>query len=149
MLMILGIFLFWLVLTSSFDLITIMYGILFCAFSYYISKTIFKDEAYLGFNLKSIKMFLFIPYIIYRMYKSSFILIYDILTSKISPKIYSVESNLKGDIKNLILSNSITLTPGTITLYLGENDILVLSYKKVEKPNEDIKGKMEKILDLF
>lgn len=147
--MILGIFLFWLVLTSSLDLISIMYGIVFCTFSYYISKTIFKDEAYLVFNLKSVKILLFIPYIIYRMYKSSFILMYDILTSKISPKIYSVESNLNGDIKNLILSNSITLTPGTITLYLGETDILVLSYKKVKNPNKEIKGSMEDILDLF
>ncbi|MCT4585340.1 MAG: Na+/H+ antiporter subunit E [Peptostreptococcaceae bacterium] len=147
--MILGIFIFWLVLTSSFDLISIMYGIIFCTFSYYISKTIFKDEAYLVFNLKGVKILLFIPYIIFRMYKSSFILMYDILTSNISPKIYPVESNLKGDIKNLIMSNSITLTPGTITLYLGDSDILVLSYKKIDKPSEEIKGRMEDILDLF
>jgi multicomponent Na+:H+ antiporter subunit E len=59
-----------------------------------------------------------------------------------------VETDLKGEISKLTLANSITLTPGTLTVDIGEDRLLVHWIdKKTSEPErirEEISGKFEK-----
>ena len=44
---------------------------------------------------------------------------------KLSPKLFTVPNPPRTDLGKVIFANSITLTPGTVTITLGENEILV------------------------
>lgn len=65
----------------------------------------------------------------------------------ISPKIYEVKTELKSNIAKALLANSITLTPGTISVDLDEDIIYihVVEGAKVDDV-EGLKGPFEKIL---
>ncbi|WP_040683796.1 Na+/H+ antiporter subunit E [Thermobrachium celere] len=65
----------------------------------------------------------------------------------ISPKIYEVKTELKSNIAKALLANSITLTPGTISVDLDEDTIYihVVEGEKVDDV-EGLKGPFEKIL---
>jgi multicomponent Na+:H+ antiporter subunit E len=65
----------------------------------------------------------------------------------ISPKIYEVKTELKSNIAKALLANSITLTPGTISVDLEDDTIYihVVEGTKVDDV-EGLKGPFEKIL---
>jgi multicomponent Na+:H+ antiporter subunit E len=43
----------------------------------------------------------------------------------INPMLINIKNNLKTDLGMVILANSITLTPGTVTIDVNENEFLV------------------------
>ena len=53
----------------------------------------------------------------------------------ISPQIIQVPDNKKTDIGKVIYANSITLTPGTVTMEMTENKIKVHSLSKESADN--------------
>lgn len=65
----------------------------------------------------------------------------------ISPKVIKVKTSLTSPIAKAILANSITLTPGTISVELVEDEIFIHAVEgdNVQNP-EDLKGPFEKIL---
>lgn len=65
----------------------------------------------------------------------------------ISPKIYEVKTELKSNIAKALLANSITLTPGTISVDLDDDTLYIHAVEgaKVEDV-EGLKGPFEKIL---
>lgn len=72
-------------------------------------------------------------------------------TMPINPGIVKVETHLKSKMAQLILANSITLTPGTFTVEINDNALYVhwIDVKNVEKSKatEDLVRKFEKILE--
>ena len=68
----------------------------------------------------------------------------------INPGIVKVKTNLKTDIGRTMLANSITLTPGTLTVEIND-DVLYIHWinvqtEDVEKASELIVKKFEKFL---
>ncbi|WDC84430.1 Na+/H+ antiporter subunit E [Caloramator sp. mosi_1] len=63
----------------------------------------------------------------------------------ISPKIYEVKTELKSNIAKALLANSITLTPGTISVDLDE-DVMYIHVVEGTKVDdvEELKGPFEK-----
>ncbi len=61
------------------------------------------------------------------MAKANLDVAYRVLTGRIRPGIMRVKSNMKTDLGTLMLANSITLTPGTLTVGIdeGTNDLFV------------------------
>lgn len=74
---------------------------------------------------------------------------------KISPGIIKYKSDLKSDIGLYVLSNSITLTPGTITMDIDEEEnknnlyIHCIDLKNKDSVINDIKGKLENNIRRF
>ena len=72
--------------------------------------------------------------------------------TNVNPGIVKVPVDLEGDYARAMLANSITLTPGTITLDVAEEDVKAYYYihwidvaeQDREKAGEIIKGRMEK-----
>jgi multicomponent Na+:H+ antiporter subunit E len=115
----------WLALTSSFDFQKLTAGILI---SLILSSFLNKTYLELGLPQLSMKRLLFsliYIFIVFReVVKANFDVAYRIIHPKmpIKPGIVVIKTGLKQDIAKLILANSITLTPGTFTLdILGDN----------------------------
>ena len=59
------------------------------------------------------------------MFLASFDMLYRIITMKINPEIVMIKLKVKSDLGILLLANSITLTPGTITVDIEDDYIYV------------------------
>ncbi len=72
-------------------------------------------------------IFIYVPLFLYKMVLSNLDMAYRVLSPRlpINPRIVKVPTNLKGDLSKLILANSITLTPGTLSLDVEEDGVLV------------------------
>ncbi len=146
----------WLALTSSFDLQKITAGILIS-----LILSFFLSKAYLGPGLPqlSIKRIVFsliyIFVVFWEIVKANLDVAYRIIHPRmpINPGIVVVRTNLKQDMAKLILANSITLTPGTFTLdILGDN--LLVHWIDVKDESTDaatkvIGNKFEKYLKVI
>lgn len=84
-------------------------------------------------------MFKYLFFMIKAIYTSGFQMIGMIITHKINPAIVEIETDLEDDFKRTILANSITLTPGTITVDLTGNKLKVLWINKTTDDPEEIR----------
>jgi multicomponent Na+:H+ antiporter subunit E len=69
------------------------------------------------------RWFTFIAYLFpffYAMAKANIDVAYRVITGRINPAIVKINPNLKNDLSVTILANSITLTPGTLTVDVDE-----------------------------
>jgi len=146
----------WLLLTSTFNYQEFWVGIVIS-----FTITIFAHAFYirLGFPPVSPKRFgFFIWYIL--------ILFYEILKANldvasrvirpslpINPGVVIIKTQLKSDIAKTILANSITLTPGTFTLDIEEDRLLIhwidVKATAIEETTEIIGERFEKYLKVI
>jgi multicomponent Na+:H+ antiporter subunit E len=121
-------FVLWLALSSKLDLPELITGGVVC-----LIISLFATQMYskLGFPPVNVKMVLFfLVYIIvlfWEIIKANFDVAYRIIHPRmpIKPGIVVIKTSLKSDIAKLILANSITLTPGTFTLDVIGDELLV------------------------
>jgi len=132
-------FVLWLALSSKLDLPELFCGGLVC-----LVISLFGAQMYsrLGFPSLSVKMVLFfLIYIIvlfWEIIKANLDVAYRVIHPKmpIKPGIVVIKTSLKSDIAKMILANSITLTPGTFTLdVIGDN--LLIHWINVKAENID------------
>jgi len=68
----------------------------------------------------------------------------------INPGIVAIKTDLKEDYKKLMLANSITLTPGTITMRVDDDTLFIhwidVTTSDIEKAGEEIAGDFERTL---
>ena len=127
-------FLFWLILNSRVTLEIVIFGIVIAA-GMYAFVCIFTDYSPKKDLLILKKLPLFIAYI--------FILIIEIIKANIAmagyifrpqiiaePEIIVFTTDLKSNSARVLLANSITMTPGTITLELKDGNFCVHCYDK-------------------
>lgn len=86
-----------------------------------MKKTFYESYA---FSLP--KMILYFFVLIIEIYKSGFNIIGKIISGQINPQIVDIKTDLHEDYKRCILANSITLTPGTVTIDLYKDSLKVL-----------------------
>jgi len=121
-------FVLWLTLSSKLDWPELICGALVC-----LIVSLFAAHMYskLGFPSLSMKMILFfLAYIIvllWEVIKANFDVAYRVIHPKmpIRPGIVVIKTHLKSDIAKMILANSITLTPGTFTLDVIGDKLLI------------------------
>ena len=63
--------------------------------------------------------------ILWKIYAASFRVAWQVLTGRINPRIVHFRTRLKYDLARAVLANAITLTPGTVTLDLDEDHLIV------------------------
>ena len=140
-------FVLWMILTSNFQMANILVGM---AVSFSISilyVKLFTHKKFEFINPVWLVVYLYVllkNLIISNIQISKIILKSDM---KLSPAIIAVKTNLKSDWKKLLLANSVTLTPGTLTLEI-KDDILyihVIAYNE-SLNKEDITKEFEDII---
>jgi len=94
-----------------------------------IARNIFVKKSLRMLN--PVRWFMFLGYVIgpffVGMAKANFDVAYRVITGKINPGIVKISPNLKTDLGITMLANSITLTPGTLTVDINEdkNDLYI------------------------
>ena len=143
----------WLALTSSFNFQEIIIGI---SVSFILS--LFLSRRYLELSLPPLsfkRAAFFILYILVlfkEIIKANFDVAYRVVHPKmpIKPGIVIIKTGLKSDIAKMILANSITLTPGTFTLDIVDDTLLIhwinVRTENIAEATEIIGEKFEKYL---
>ncbi len=119
--------LLWALLSGYFKTVLIVLGILSCVFVTFLSiklKIYSKQHERVGFNLR---MPLYFPWLLKEIIKSNLHVARLILTNskQINPQLVTITPSQKTNTGVAVHANSITLTPGTISIDISDNEILV------------------------
>jgi multicomponent Na+:H+ antiporter subunit E len=110
-------FLFWLLLSGILDALHVGAGIICSLIVALISHDLFVKEGGLATN-KFLRLLIYIPWELWQIVLANFDVAYRVLHPKmpIDPRVIEFETPLRSDFALVTLGNSITLTPGTITI---------------------------------
>ncbi len=147
-------FLIWIAFTNSFEAQSLIVGGLLSMFISAVNLLIFNrkisDETQPSGMINPIKIIRYVLVFIKNLIISNIDVAMIVLNPKlpINPGIVKIETKADTEFKKLIIANSITLTPGTITLDSIGSDMYVhwidVETDKIEKAGEIIKGDFEK-----
>ncbi|AEV29121.1 multisubunit Na+/H+ antiporter, MnhE subunit [Sphaerochaeta pleomorpha str. Grapes] len=88
--------------------------------------------------------------LVFLIYQSSFKMLIAVITGKTNPRIVHFRTHLRSDLSRMTLANSITLTPGTITLDLNDDHLtihwLFSTTTHAKAAGESVKGRIERII---
>ena len=129
-------FAFWIFLSGFFDLFHLALGIICSTIVAYASH----DLLFTRTNLVTLEIrhragwhfFLYLPWLFYQIYLANLHVVYLVWHPKmpIDPKIIRFKTNWRGELVFVIMANSITLTPGTITLDIRDGEFYVHALSK-------------------
>jgi len=111
-------FLFWILLSGLFDAFHLLAGVVCSAAATFLSHDLLVKGRSQKILLKSFRLLLYIPWEFWQIVLANLDVAYRVLHPKmpIDPRIIEFETTLRGDFALVTLANSITLTPGTITI---------------------------------
>ena len=143
-----ALFVFWVLLSASFELIHLGLGLICSIAVAWINsdRSPFVPKFRLWFRAP-----LYLPWLFYKIIQSSLHLsklnLHPALP--IDPRLISVESKLHHHAAVVLLGNSITLTPGTITVEVDRNNLMVHALDKVLCEDVESRQIESKIADIF
>jgi len=140
----------WILLSGKFDVFHLSLGVISCALvSYFSSDLLFPNpDLSLGKLIRTWLRFVsYIPWLMYQIFLANLHLLYlafhPRMMDLIDPQIIKFKTRLSSDLSRLTFANSITLTPGTISIYASS-----AGYFRVHaidaKSAEGLPGEMEK-----
>jgi multicomponent Na+:H+ antiporter subunit E len=139
---------FWVSLSGLFDFFHLSLGVISCAIVSYVSRDLLFSEKRVGKKhfLQILRFLKYLPWLIYQIILANIHVAYLVLHPKmrqmIDPHIIRFKVGLKTDISITTYANSITLTPGTITVLIQEGYCYVHSID--QKVADDLlTGEME------
>ncbi len=139
----------WFLLNGKYDLITLGIGVLI---SLFISLVFcYKCDIFSEMNFTPKGIIYLIAYIFFflkELIKSNFDIARRVISPSlpINPGIVEVETTLKSKLGRLVLANSITLTPGTLTVKITDNTLFIHC---VNVKDTDIEGATKHIVKGF
>ncbi|MEN8198542.1 MAG: Na+/H+ antiporter subunit E [Thermodesulfobacteriota bacterium] len=145
----------WLLLSGKFDLFHLCLGALSCALVARLSSDLlfFKKEK--GFGIRLVEAGRFLSYsfwLLYQIIIANFHVIGLALSGyrmkrELAPHIFSFKTILRNDFSKFVLANSITLTPGTVTIRIHDDVIYVHAISELaagELANQETVSEMER-----
>lgn len=114
----------WVVLSGRFDGFHLALGVFSCLLVALISTDLLLPNP----NLKRmpglwLRFIAYIPWLLYQVLVANIHVMYLVfhprMMSRIDPRIMEFDSRLKSDMARVTLANSITLTPGTVTIHVS------------------------------
>jgi len=146
-------FITWVVLSGNFSMLLISLGVI----SSLLTAWFFHDLLFPSVTPGHIRIFIkfsaYIPWLLLEIIKANFHLLYLVFHPRmkdlIDPHIINFQADLESDLAITTLANSITLTPGTITVTTGADG----GYRvhAIDKPSADaLPGSMlDKVADIY
>jgi multicomponent Na+:H+ antiporter subunit E len=146
-------FIIWLLLTWSLKFQEVMVGIVVAFIVTLLTRDLFPDEMIKFLNpVRFFWAIIYLPYLIFYIILANFDVAYRVLNPNlpILPGIVKVKTALKSELAKTILANSITLTPGTLTVEIDEDDYYIhwiyISTEDPEEQRQIIIGRFERML---
>lgn len=140
---------FWIVLCASLNMEISIIGILVCYFVFKFNKDMVIDrDNFIRTKGKTITRSLqYLVILIREIFKSNFHVAKIVLSPKmdISPQVVTIDTNIKSPLYKTLLANSITLTPGTLTLLMEDKKLTIHCLQR-ENVNDLLQSDFEKIL---
>ncbi len=120
-------FAFWIIFSGKFDFFHLSLGLLCSLLVAFVSHDLLIQDIAKGNKLiKTWRFVLYLPWLIYQVVLANFHVAYLVLNpNAIHPQIIRFRPKLKSDFAMVTLANSITLTPGTITMDIIHGEFLV------------------------
>jgi multicomponent Na+:H+ antiporter subunit E len=136
---------FWLVFSGHYDAFHLGLGFLCAGLVAYTSHDLLLPDVITRGDLVTVWRFtLYIPWLIYQIVLANLHVVYLVFNMKhVDPRIVRFHTKLESELARVTLANSITLTPGTITMDLVDREFQVHAISR--KVAEDLEtGEMEK-----
>ncbi|MDN5321518.1 MAG: multicomponent Na+:H+ antiporter subunit [Thermococcaceae archaeon] len=146
---VLVLFIIWLFLTSSLDPQEVIIGAILSLVIGALTYEVFTERGLGNLNPKRVLYFIaYIPYFLWAMILANLDVAYRVLHPKrpIKPGIVECKTVLTNNTGKLALANSLTLTPGTITLDV-KGDRYFIHW--IDVKDESVEGASEKITKPF
>jgi multicomponent Na+:H+ antiporter subunit E len=143
-----ALFVFWVLLSASFEWIHLGLGLIV---SYAVAWVNSGHSPFVPKFKLWFRILLYLPWLFYKIVQSSLHLSKLILhpALPIAPQLIFVESKLRHHAAVVLLGNSITLTPGTITAEVDHNKLTVHAMDKVSAEDVTSKRMESKIAYIF
>ncbi len=143
---------FWCILNESFSLDRLIEGLVIAIGCVFMISKIFMDDKdpFYHHTISSWTLIKYMCLLVFNIYKNAFGLIHMILFGKPSPTILKFKTKVKSQWGRCLLGNAITLTPGTVTLDLTQDELTVLCIStegRKEQMTKRIQGGIENILN--
>ncbi len=147
-------FVVWVFLSGKFDPFHMSLGLISCAIVSYLSADLlFPSRATKGMFGQCLRFLKYIPWLLVEIVKASlhvtYLVFHPRMMDLIDPRIIKFRSKLTSDMALVTFANSITLTPGTITVYVSvDGDFKVHAIDKAS--GDPLPGEMEaRISEIF
>jgi len=137
---------FWVLLSGKFDLFHLTLGVISSGLVSFLSADLFMYDPQGSNRLSSgFRFLLYLPWLLYQIVLSTlhvtFLALHPKMKDLIDPTIVTFKTKLKTDIAKVALANSITLTPGTITIRVEDQVFYVHAISR--KAAAGLPGEME------
>jgi multicomponent Na+:H+ antiporter subunit E len=114
----------WILLSGQFDLFHICLGLASCLLvSFFSFDLLLPSPDIRRMPVHWYRFIKYIPWLLYQVFVANIHVMYLVfhprMMSLIDPRIMEFDSRLKSDMARVTLANSITLTPGTITVHIS------------------------------
>ncbi|MDC7240661.1 MAG: Na+/H+ antiporter subunit E [Spirochaetales bacterium] len=140
----------WMLFTASTDTYSVIAGVCASLLGGYLTYGVFipKHQANLRYTVPNpFTLIIYLGVLIYYLYQSSFKMLVAVITGNCSPRIVHFRTRLKSDVARMTLANSITFTPGTMTLDLNDDHLTVhwlfCDTNHAKLAGEQVKGRLE------
>jgi len=137
---------FWVVLSGMFDAFHMTLGVICCMLVAHFSHDLLfygDDEPAWGRGLLGVTTYL--PWLFYQIILANlevaYVVLHPRMLDKIDPHVIRFKTKLKRPISKVTFAQSITLTPGTITVSIHEDEFSV--YALTRSASDALPGKME------
>lgn len=144
---------FWFLLSLNFRVETIIAGVLICGIVTVMTHNVLYDEkGYVYHSIKIRTILVYVFFLFYEIYKAAFYYVYNLVRHHYEPVVFDIVLDVEDAVLIGIISNSITLTPGTITIETDtkKHIITVMTLAKEGTPIEElerpIREKFERLL---
>jgi len=137
----------WVMLSGKFDAFHLSLGLISCAIvSYLSSDLLFSSPQIKGLLSQWVRFVKYVPWLMVEIIKANlhvtYLVFHPRMMDLIDPRIIKFRSKLKSDLALVTFANSITLTPGTITVSVSiDGDFKVHAIDKAS--GDPLPGEME------
>ncbi|ADL12613.1 Na+/H+ antiporter subunit E [Acetohalobium arabaticum] len=141
-------FLFWFLLSGSFNFFSIVIGLILSYLIFNLSIRFFGNELEFWYRPRQLLLLTnFFVSLISEIIKANLNMAWIIINPKlpVSPGIVKFKTGLKSDLAKVILANTITLTPGTLTIDINGDEFIVHIIAK-ESIEGLLSNELEKLL---
>ena len=147
-------FLFWLLLSGILDVFHVGAGIISSAIIAFVSHDLLVTQKWDKMLRKSGRFIIYVVWELWQILLANFDVAYRVLHPKmpIDPSVIEFDTSLRSDLAIVTLANSITLTPGTITINIEQEKGRFQVHAIAQKPADALlvdKTMQEKVAKVF
>jgi multicomponent Na+:H+ antiporter subunit E len=144
------ILIFWFLMNLNFEFQTILFGVFVSLLVTVLTHNVLYDTN--GFryrNIKILKLLIYLLLLFVEIFKASFTYIINLISKTYEPVVIKVDLDLYDPVQIGIIANSITLTPGTISVDINGHTIYVLTLAKPGTPQEELEAPIHEKFERF